>query len=236
MTMNTTAMRWILWREYRLVRAMLIASAAAMIAPYLMTWMVNLWDDYPHYNFAMATLDGSVFGLGFSQIVFVLLGGVAFAGERSDRSAEFVAYLPISRRRRLWTKVAFALAAAVIVWSVYGAVNYFGREWVDGRRPDAIGVLSCIATTGLAFFGAAWLASSIPSQPAFAVAAGLACPLAVYLAVPLWAWYDGTIHVRAIDSILNEAVLAVLYGVACLALGVICFVWGNWRFLRRVEP
>ena len=36
------------------------------------------------------------------------------AGERSDRSAEFMAYLPVSRLRRLISKLSLAFIIAVV--------------------------------------------------------------------------------------------------------------------------
>ena len=48
--------------------------------------------------------------------MLALLGGNSIAGERVDRSAEFLAYLPVSRGRILASKLLVALAAVPLIW------------------------------------------------------------------------------------------------------------------------
>ena len=57
-----------------------------------------------------------MYSLALSQLTVALLGGNAIAGEAADCSAEFIAYLPLSRPRLLAGKLSLAFSAAVSIW------------------------------------------------------------------------------------------------------------------------
>ncbi len=86
------AMKSLLWREYRRNRLLMLSGAVLVALPYLIAFAVN--DFYVMANWS----------LGLSNMMAALLGGNAIAGETADRSAEFLAYLPVSRLQRFFSK------------------------------------------------------------------------------------------------------------------------------------
>ena len=58
----------------------------------------------------------SIYSLIISQLAIALIGGNAIAGERADRSAEFLCSLPITRKRILASKLLISLAIILVIW------------------------------------------------------------------------------------------------------------------------
>ncbi len=62
-------------------------------------------------------------------------GANAIARERADRSAEFLAYLPISRVRILASKAALPLAVVSVVWAAALAAHLVAYAIDGGTGP-----------------------------------------------------------------------------------------------------
>ena len=93
-------MNWLLWREYRRNRWILAAGAAGVVLPYIIAVMFDV-------NRSSGFIGAFFLSCVFSQMTVALLGGNAVAGERADRSAEFIAYLPLRRSSTFASKHAF---------------------------------------------------------------------------------------------------------------------------------
>ena len=91
---------------------------------------------------------------------------------------------------------------------------------------ELIVVLANTATTGLTFFGVAWLFSSFLTSPTFSVCAGLITPLLVVSGV---AYIDYLFEIRDLN-------IGLWYRAICLTAAPVCFALGTWLYLRRVEP
>ena len=161
-----------------------------------------------------------------------MIGGNAFAGERLDRSAEFLFSLPIARTKLLASKLLLALGIAAAPWLVnFLILCCVGREppsgFMEPGDERVYGAFTDTAITVMAIFGVAWFVSSFIGSPAYAACLGLLAPLIVLLAIesapvlldlriPLESerWYRGI----------------------CLLLGPLCFALGTGHYLRRVEP
>ena len=213
-------------------------------APILFLWIASYSYDpmqgsparFQPWDLAMATFDGVVFSLMFAQITLAGLGGMAIAREREDRSAEFLAYLPVSRARRMACKLAlpagFAVAAWLLFWVVslasYGLVDQGYRQWLilDFAHPDSRLALGCIAAGGAAAFGVGWFFSTLVRSHVIAQTFGLATPLLLG-----WRFY------------MNNAFLgnphfeptALFFIAACSVVAIGGFAVGSWLFLKRVE-
>ena len=227
-------------REYRLNRLILIAGAGSLLLPYVAVLVALCWAKVrggTHIGADQAAegfIVAAAYSLILSQLIVGVLGGNAIAGERADRSAEFVAYLPLSRPRRLAGKLSLAFCAAVSIWGpnlliLLTLLSSFPNAQID-VAPDSFIVVSYIAITGLAFYGVAWLISSLQSSPTFAVVGGLITPLLIVWGLSAAAW--------AADmpgSTCNRFVTTG-YATICLVLAILCFWIGTWYYLRRVEP
>ena len=105
-------MNSLLWREYRLNRWILVFCAAAILVSYLLGFLLN------HYALDDGDDIGAAATFMLSLLTVALLAGNAIAGERADRSAEFIAYLPLRRSSTLASKLFLHLIAIVVLSAV----------------------------------------------------------------------------------------------------------------------
>ena len=75
--------------------------------------------------------------LAASQLLLAVMGGAAIAGERADRSAEILAYLPAGRMRRLIFKLAIVATTAATGWAVYFLMGHFVYSAYSGAVSPA---------------------------------------------------------------------------------------------------
>jgi len=239
-------MKWVLWREYRLNRLIRIVGAVLMLLPYVFVliglvaahWMSErpaIGAPSPP-NPVLFVGGAALYSMALSLLTLTLLAGNAFAGERADRSAEYLAYLPLSRLRRLAAKLLLTLGTMVSIWGfniLVLLVLYFILLATPSAAPsvkpdDVLIPLGLFALSGLIMFSVAWLVSSLQSSPTFAVAAGLIAPWLLALALQGAAFL--------FDPEEFGFIVVIGYAVAALLLAVACFSTGTWYYLRRVEP
>jgi len=229
-------MKWILWREYRLNRLILITGAVLLFLPYLFLFIALAWPQ----GTSPSVLDGFagavVYSLVLSHLTIVLLGGNAFAGERADRSAEFMAYLPLPRKRLLCSKLIIAFSTVAIILGTNLFVLWLisciePGLWQIWNRPtvEYIAVILWLSCTSLTFYGVSWLISSLQSSPTFAVGGGLIAPLLVIAGLGAAAWKIGILNT-------DDRFIPAGYTIICLTLAIASFTIGTWHYLKRVEP
>ena len=104
-------MKWLIWKDYRLNRLIFITALAFLVGPHLLAAILIWYGAEPPNARGLFFAGSTLYSLAFLQLAFALLGGNSIAGERMDRSAEFLAYLPVSRGRILASKLLVALVA-----------------------------------------------------------------------------------------------------------------------------
>jgi ABC-type transport system involved in multi-copper enzyme maturation permease subunit len=162
-----------------------------------------------------------------------LLGANAIARERADRSAEFLAYLPVSRAKIIASKAAVPLAFASLVWTSHVLVaSVVVPALSNGSEGLPPGLSWGVTASEVWLFGTVWLGSSIVDTPLKALGFSIALGL---LVVEL-----GT---RASDYLLgwqaerlNGGAASAWYAGAMAIVGISCFMGGTWTYVRRVEP
>ena len=226
-------MNALLWKDYRVNRTVVILGLALLFGPLVAAVAIKLVEQMrygePIYWFDVMAKVGAV-TLGLSLLTLAFLGGNAFAGERADRSAEFMAYLPPTRARKLASKVIFALGSAVVVVGVTLLIGYClapalgdpSEDMVQFRRVTS----SVMLPTAAFIFGAAWCASSFLSSPTYAVGIGFALPWLLFLALALVEYW---VEIEDFDFGLWYIMIAVL-------LAMLAFLAGCGIYLKRVEP
>jgi len=112
-------MTWLLWKDYRHNRLIVFAGIILLLLPYVFGfWMVLNSEASRHPGgWAFVIAVASLYSLGLGQVTLTLFGGNAIAGERVDRSAEFLACLPITRRKILASKLLLALMITAVIWA-----------------------------------------------------------------------------------------------------------------------
>ena len=88
-------MNWLLWREYRLNRAILAFCSLLIFLPYVAAAAAVASGE----DRVSAFFEAYLATTACSAIIIAAMTGNSIAGERSDRSAEFVAYLVSDRER-----------------------------------------------------------------------------------------------------------------------------------------
>jgi len=209
-------MSWLLWREYRLNRWILVTAAVAIVISYLFGWLLNSY--FPDEELEDL---GPNLGLAWSLLAVALLAGNAFAGERADRSAEFLAYLPLERRRTLAGKLLLhGIAVVVLV-----AINLPMIKQPLGFVELGVGI-----GIALVLYSVNWLVSSLQSSPALATVSGFAVLMVIAMFVA--ASEDLSSTQRAFDWL--EMMIWPALVLVCV-LSIVCFSVGTRHYLRDAK-
>jgi len=164
-------------------------------------------------------------------VSFPFLGGYIVAGERRERSAEFLGYLPPKRFEILLSKFLICLGWTIFALTVYLLVS----QWLI---PSLLGEESALrmnweTTPGMfamfaSMFGVAWMLSCIITSPVFSVVGGLCAPFVVLI----FALSASVAFEQRIDELLSPRSMFVVF----TSIAVISFATGCFSYLRRVEP
>jgi ABC-type transport system involved in multi-copper enzyme maturation permease subunit len=234
-------MNWLFWKEYRQNRVIVIALFVMLVVPHLfgifLMWVETHGEHPKLFEFVWQSIlcGASLYSLAISQVALALIGGNAIAGERSDRSAEFQVYLPITRKKILAAKLLLAMAIAAVVWLTNPLLAWCSLEyWIQRAEMNSVfmlQIMSNIAVTGLVFFCVAWFFSSFLRSPTFSIVGGLITPAII---ISLIAYIVHFIQEFSIPS--TETVVQISYWSVCLTVALSSFGVGTWLYLRRVEP
>lgn len=229
-------MKTLLWKDFSMNLPVMIAGVCAFFLPFLLVVLIMVSidaGDGPLRVLAAGLGACAIVGLMFSQVLIAAFAANAIAGERSDRSAEFLFTLPVRRRQILSSKFLIALAGSLALWGVHLVISDLICDRLIGgpeRIADSLPPRLPLATLGVFGFGASWLASAILSSPAKAFGAGGGSVIAVHYAYFL-------LHANPGLNWEHPAIFGLpWWGAVNLLLGIATFVAGTWYFLRRVEP
>ena len=155
-------MTWLLWREYRLNRQIAATCAVLLLLSCAFDFGIDLDRD------DLIAPDG-FFVLLVSALTLALVGGNSIAAERADRSAEFVAYLPLGRGQRLASKLFLPLTGVVVIGAVdlLMLMRQVGIQPIQ-KQPESLHIFGLVASVALLICGVSWLVSSIQSSAALA--------------------------------------------------------------------
>ncbi len=230
-------MKTLLWKDYRLNRLLLIFGSVVCVGP----WAIAItrhyqllhrggndwWGPEPWVSTAGITL-------GLCLITIAMLGGTAVAAERADRSAEFLAYLPVSRWKILAAKSCVALTAMAAIWLVnLGflllvapriAEDVYAVEIV--RRSEVRELFIILGPLSILLFGAGWFWSVVLRSH------GLATGMSVFTLAVIVMGTIGIEHGLGVEGFLTNQTLATLF----LAVGIGGYIAGCLTYLYRMEP
>jgi ABC-type transport system involved in multi-copper enzyme maturation permease subunit len=176
----------------------------------------------------------SHFSALLSFLALSLIGGNLIASERSDRSAEFQAYLPISRRRLWFGKLCLPFAIAVATWLLNTVTQCYCKDGplLDHSVLDRDRLFEIVGIPlfGLTFFSCAWLLSAVLKSPTIAIFGGMTIALLTLAGIAFVTGHLSISNQSRFDSFL------FWMPVALITESLSCFTLGSWIFLRRVEP
>ena len=213
-------------------RNVLFGCLIALFAPYvaavsntLSTSGLTPGQTFEH--FCLGLLQAAVWGFLLSIVSVAFLAGFIVAGERRDRSAEFLAFLPPTKWMVISSKAIVCFGWVVIVAIVLLFTVLFvttvsdGEHWHRESRGDS---LLPFLSAGLPVFGIAWLLSCCIESPVFAILAGLAAPMVIVSGIYLIEHWTG------LEFGMSD------YNWTYIAIGFTSFLGGVWHFISRVEP
>jgi ABC-type transport system involved in multi-copper enzyme maturation permease subunit len=213
-----------LWKEWRLQRLVLVTGLCLFLLPYTFPLVWILRDPTTTYMTALAVQSSII----LSILTLALLGGNAIASERADRSAEFMAYQPVSRGTIILGKLAWPAIAATVLWGANLLVFVTRNDPYPLERTESLRWMLMFVAMGCCAFSVAWLVSAWQASPTFAAGAGMAAPLALLLLLALIYWAAGGL----LAGIAFDGVWLCLN----LLAAIVCAVAGTLYYLRRVEP
>lgn len=206
-----------------------------------------------------ALVEAALIGLGLAAVLAAAYGGIAFAAERRDHSAEFLAMLPVSRLRIAAAKSAAATACVLAPALLHAAViaAWCWAAWPVNAASQGPGMWAWMRDdlyNGLAvvvmLFGVAWMASAFMAKPAVAAVLALEVGVVVVYLALRGAWQadeslSAAVMMGPVDSI--EAFINPSGGgsgrlgaaaqsaarVAAVAVGVLALVAGTAAYVRR---
>jgi len=231
-------MKALLWKDWCVNQFVLIVGTVLLFLPYLIFLILVIYSlrqgSAVHVNMIWEYGTMKIFGnisLTLSLLTIAMLGGNAMAAERADRSAEFLLYLPPSRRSLITSKIILAVGASLVIWIVNLLILLVVAPRLPGAPPLVDGALwqapgdgmLFLGVTAVLFFGVAWLASSFMASPAIATSCGLLAPAVV-------GGILGSIHY------LHRFPFPKWYNSLGLTVGILGFIAGTVVYLRRFAP
>jgi ABC-type transport system involved in multi-copper enzyme maturation permease subunit len=227
----------LLQKDLRLYRAPICTAALAIVTPWLLLMVVGFYRILVNPD-AHGGVDivGSVamFGVVSAIIVAAIFGGFAFSVERREKSADFLAMLPVSRRQVMTSKVLISIGPVMVLWliqsSAFFLLNATGRNIDDSVEiADAFVATYAVSLSAIILaFGVAWLAGLFIKSPSISASIALMTLLASGFFTRLW-MEDPFGEVRPVD------LARVVFSLWTIT-GIVCFLIGAVVFTRRVRP
>lgn len=229
-------MKSLLWKDYRVNRQLLIVGFCLLVAPYLAAigW---IWYDQGLTGaapllWANALAFAAQASLIFSVLTILLLSGHVIAGERRDRSAEFLCYLPPSRAKILTSKAILCAVVFAVIWGVHLVIADIVvpalSDQAGGQQMRTAEGRLLMLSLGIVIFGTGWMGSAMLESPTYSASIGIASAMVIVFAMNLCRTFTGQPETGT-DFIRWTTI-------AYFTIGTIGFGLGWWYFVRRVEP
>jgi ABC-type transport system involved in multi-copper enzyme maturation permease subunit len=223
--------RRLFWKDWRVNRMVIAGGALLMLCPYASTLLLEYFHprSFGHSAAGLRTAmsTAAMMALVITVLMSAVFGGVAFASERRERSAEFLAMLPVTRRRVLLTKLLFAAACVATMWFA----NVLVLKAL-GVKEEAAGAVRIFGPVIFMAFAVGWLCSTFLSSPG--IAAGISIGVTTFSTWTLAALANEIMEEwrRGYLPGLLEATLQTW----TITAGSLCLFVGSVYYLRRVEP
>jgi ABC-type transport system involved in multi-copper enzyme maturation permease subunit len=228
-------------KDLGLNRVAILGNLILIVAAYVVISIVIVSDiskfDYRDVIDAYA---GATFaGMGITCLLASVYGGIAFAQERRETSANFLAMLPVNRKSIILSKLiagilclfAMLFAGALALFVLYICGEPTG-DWNLRNVEELLPNVLITASTTVMLFGVGWMCSSFLKSPPMAACISIASMFATVLLIQLML-NMGNKHIS--EAVLTYRVY-VLHTLVPLLVGLATFTIGTAYYLKRVEP
>lgn len=221
----------LMWKDYRMNRALLVTAGAMLVMPYVIGVLLHLfdgsWRDMTAWHWGQSLVAMAVAAMACSLLPISFLAANAFSSERMDRSAEFLVTLPPSRWAILTSKLLVSSSASGVVWIANLAVIWLLIPALGGGEPWLNPTTGDLFVTTVLVFSAGWAASTVMSSPVGAWGAAVAAPTLVCGLLFSIAHFFG----RPTGDEFRY-----YYSVVSLSLSAVLMFTSSFFYLRRVAP
>ncbi|MEN9664235.1 MAG: hypothetical protein RLZZ326_598 [Planctomycetota bacterium] len=178
----------LVWREWRRSRTILFVALGIIVALLLLVFSLPQRPETAGGKISVVDRIAVVgyfatwIAVHFSVFLLPMIAANSLAGERADRSAEFIAPLPVSRAVRLMAKVVLLAAVAIALWAPMLVVASLLRSSQLVKADDyrsGLELLGMVATFTLLATALAWLLAARIESPVIAAVMAIAIPVAV---------------------------------------------------------
>jgi ABC-type transport system involved in multi-copper enzyme maturation permease subunit len=218
-------------KDWRLNRAPMVGAGVIMLGVYGMTFFYILFtpkESFGYRNIYEPIVKAGTIMMMISCILAACFGGMAFAAERRDRCADFLAMLPVSRLRVVLSKSIVGWKCALAPWLLNAMVIY-AILLTAHDQSDVKSIILLAASTVCCLimcFGLAWLLSAFLESPALSSSISIGFALAfVFLILD-------AVNYRVITN--RQASILMIWINPCI--GIVSYIAGTIYYLRRVEP
>jgi ABC-type transport system involved in multi-copper enzyme maturation permease subunit len=219
-------------KDWRLNRVPLIGLTLLTVIGYSIVTAIYLWSRYDSAkrgailaaSFADILQAGAAFGMSCTILVAAAFGAVAFAQERREGWADFLAVVPATRMNIIASKLIAALACILPFCCLNLCASAICDHYSPAIHPQGVEDTLLTTLTAVTVFGFAWLLSTFMKSDALAACSAL---IIVALSSAL-----ATLACYHIDVAATEVVL--VSGAAVCAAATI--IGGSAYYCRRVAP
>jgi ABC-type transport system involved in multi-copper enzyme maturation permease subunit len=214
-----TEMKMLLWKDFQLSKLCLLAGMMFIIGPYMLIFDPYIfWYDFTHAWLVSAAI---------SQLTMVLVAGNIISCERADRSAAFLAYQGITRKKIITSKLIICSITFILIYVISFIPSFWLKMSEFRESEDDLRIIQAFYfATGFCFFGCCWLLSDLLTNPVAAIVFGLCPPLFIGCVLGYTSEY---LHWPRIIEV------PYWYIVFVTAAGLISLVAGTWHFIRSKE-
>lgn len=224
-------MKTLLWKDIRLNSMIIVYALITTVGLFFAMAVVNKiveWrTGFCIQSWSMLFGSAALLSLILQLVTITLLGACAFAPERADRTAEFMAYMPVSRGQVILSKIILSLMifAFIGLWDI-GTVYLVdsGKGVENGNSFSKVALM--FSSMSLCIFSCSWFVSTMSQSHGLAAAVGILVPIGcigILLTIThLMGWSEDW---------LNHGMPIML-----LSLGFVGFTAGVRYYLWRVEP
>jgi ABC-type transport system involved in multi-copper enzyme maturation permease subunit len=221
----------LLKKDWRLNRVPIIGGGLLIAVPYLFVIPVLLTSNSNNsgvvYEDLMAV---SIIATALNVAIAAVFGGTAFALERRERSADFLALLPITRGKIIASKMLIGIGIPAIYFTINVIIAAAAQNQGHPAKfeiRDTFLAHASAAILMLMAFGIGWCLSSFLSSPAISASIAIGIMLA---------WPALYLLVTALFKSPLGAVSTTIIAITPILIGVLGVAVGSINYLKRVEP
>jgi len=226
------------WRLFRLpIIGLLVAGVGCLLYTgaffYFYNFGPNRREHWDNSAILVSVIQNAAHSAGFlTALLASTFGGVAIAGERAERTADFTALLPVTRRQVIMSKFVSA-GSVLMVFTLFYALIFiftfnFSEHLFIRNYPVAIWEwqIGCV----ISFFGVAWLVSAFTTSAAISACVSIATTMGALAWMSVYMETDRAN--RYVDVGHRDGNLAMV----AFTVGLPCLVAGTIYYLRRTAP